>query len=135
MAQLMSSGHMNAPLPIRAKLIAAALMLVVVSAFATLHDIGARSLGEAAFRVGCVVFSVLVAYIGAFGSAQLHLLWGWGLVVSAPALAALCIFVFRGSDFIFGLLAMAAAVAGGYLLLMDASVKRYRADLRRRHVA
>ncbi|MEQ2007337.1 MAG: hypothetical protein ABMA26_11115 [Limisphaerales bacterium] len=126
---------MNATLSIRAKLTAATLALVLVCAFTNLHDIGTRSSGEAEFRIVCTSFSVLLAFSGVYGSAQLQLLWGWCLAMAAPALAALCVFEFRGTDLIFGVLAMAAAVVGGFLLLMDPAVRDYREGLRRRHKA
>src|SRR5690349_12749011 len=122
---------MNAPFPIRAKLITAALSLVLLCGFSTFYHIESRSGGEIAFRVCCMAFGTFLAFGGVFGNAGLQLFWGWGLAVAAPCLAALCIFMLRGSDLIFGLLMMAAAVVGGYLLLMDSSVRVYRESLRR----
>ncbi len=126
---------MNVPNPARAKLIVATLMLVVVGAFATLHDIGARSSAEAAVRVGAVVFSAPFIYIGVFSSALLNLIWGWGLALFAPALAIMCASVFRGTVLTYGLIAVLAAVVGGYLLLMDVDVRNYRQGLKRKRAA
>jgi hypothetical protein len=126
---------MNAPLPIRSKLIAAAVSLVLLCGFSILHDIESRSTGEVVFRVCCVVFSTFLAFGGVFGNAQLQVLWGWELAVTAPALAALCVFEFRGTALILGFLGTVVAAIGGYLLLMDSSVRDYRESLRRRHVA
>ena len=127
---------MNASLPIRTKLITAALSLVVVYAFSTLHDIvAARSSGEVAFRLACLLFAAVLAFPGVFRSAQLQLLWGWCLVVAVPFLISLCIFVYRGSDLMGGLFVTLAASVGGYLLLADASVRDYRESIRRRHAA
>ena len=126
---------MNAPIPIRAKLITAALSLSVVCAFSTLHHIGERGFAETAFRIACVVFAVGLAFLGVFGSAQLQLLWGWCLAAAAPLLLGLCIVVLRGSDLVLGSVATLAALVGGYLLLADTSVRAYRDSIRRRHVA
>lgn len=126
---------MNAPLPIRAKLIAAALSLSVVFAFTSLHDLGTRSSGDALFRVGCVVFAVGLAFFGVFASAQLQLLWGWSLALSVPFIVVLCILDFRGPLLIWASVAAFAASIGGYLLLADAGVRGYRESIRRRHVA
>lgn len=90
------------------------------------------SSGEAAFRIACVVFAVFLAFIGVFRSAHLQLLWGWGLALGIPALVVLCIFVLRGLTLVLGLLAMATAAIGAYLLLIDSSVRGHREGLRRR---
>lgn len=126
---------MNVPLPIRAKLITAAVSLVLLCGFSILHDIETRSAGGVVFRVCCVAFAALLAFAGVFGNAQLQVLWGWGLAVAASALAALCVFEFRGTALILGFVGTVVSVAGGYLLLMDSGVKDYRESLRRRHVA
>jgi len=126
---------MNAPFPIRAKLITATVSLVLLCGFSILHNIETRSTGEVVFRVCFVAFATLLAFGGVFGNAQLQVLWGWGLAVAAPALAALCVFQFRGTALILGFVGTVVALAGGYLLLMDSGVKDYRESLRRRHVA
>ena len=128
-------SHMNAPLPIQAKLITAAVSLVLLFGFSMLHDMETRSTGEVAFRVCCVAFATLLAFGGVFVNAQLQVLWGWGLAVAAPALAALCVFQFRGTALVLGSVGTVVAMAGGYLLLMDSGVKDYRERMRRRHVA
>ena len=69
------------------------------------------------------------------GSALLQLLWGWGLVIAVPALVALCAFSFRGLELIGGLVSLVAASVGGYLLVVDASVKAYRDKIRSEHAA
>lgn len=126
---------MNTRLPIRAKLTTAALALVLVLGFSVLYDITTRSSGEIAFRVGCVVLGVIQAFGGVFGNARLQLFWGWGLAIIVPFLAALCVFVFRGSSLFWGSLTMLVAAFGAYLLLLDTSVKDYREGLRKKHVA
>lgn len=126
---------MNPPLPIRAKLIAAAVSIALLCGFSILHGIEMRSTGEVVFRVCCVAFFTLLAFGGVFGNAQLQVLWGWGLALAAPTLAAFCIFEFRGTALILGFVGTAVAVAGGYLLLMDSGVKDYRGRLGRSHVA
>ena len=127
-----SLGNMNAPLPVRAKLIAAASSLVLLCAFSILHDIQTHSTGEVFFRICCVALATLLAFGGVFGNAQLQVLWGWGLAVAAPALAALCVFKLRGPDMLLGFIGTVVAVAGGYLLLIDSNVKLYRESLKRR---
>lgn len=124
---------MNAPLPIRAKLITAAASLGLLFGFSLLHDIETRSTGEVVFRVSGVAFATLLAFGGVFRNAQLQVLWGWGLAVAAPALAALCVFEFRGPALIWGFIGTIVALVGGYLLLLDSGVRGYRDSLRRRH--
>lgn len=52
-----------------------------------------------------------------------------------PALVALCAFSFRGLELIGGLVSLGAASVGGYLLVVDASVKAYRDKIRGEHAA
>ena len=122
---------MNAPLPIRSKLVAASVSLVLLFGFSMLHDMETRSTGEVAFRVCGVAFATLLAFGGVFGNAQLQVLWGWGLAVAAPALAALCVFQFRGTALVLGSVGTVVAVAGGYLLLMDSGIRDYRQSLKK----
>lgn len=126
---------MNAPLPIRTKLIVAGLMLWLFCAFCTLQGLGARSSGAVMLRLIALLVSGCVIFFGVFVSAQLQLLWGWVSAVAAMLLAALCTFEFHGPDLIFGLLAMGAVVASAYLLLMDSGVRDYRQSLKRKPAA
>jgi len=126
---------MNDRLTAPARLTIAAVCLSLVSAFSLLLRITGYSSAEAAFRLGCLVFAIVIVFMGIHRSAQLQLLWGWGLVIVLPALLALCIFSFRGLELIGGLVSLVAASVGGYLLVMDASVKIYRNKIRSEHVA
>jgi hypothetical protein len=126
---------MNTPLPVRPKLIAAAISLVLLFGFATLYNIETHSTGEVIFRVSCVAFATLLAFGGVFGNPQLQVLWGWGLAVAAPLLTALCILEFRGTALVWGSLGAVVAIIGGYLLLIDSNVRDYRESLRRKHAA
>ena len=126
---------MNDRLTAPARLTIAAVCLSLVSAFSVLSRITGYSSGEAAFRLACLVFAVVLVFMGVHRSAMLQLLWGWGLVVVVPALLALCIVSFRGLELIGGLISLVAASVGGYLLVVDASVKTYRNKIRSEHVA
>lgn len=120
---------MNVPLPIRAKLIAAALMLVIICALDDMLHIRGRSSGDALLRIACAVVGVWVALLGIFRSAQFQVVCGWILAFAGSLLGVVCAFSFRGSNLLLGFLAMVASFIGSYLLLLDAGVKDYRAGL------
>ena len=126
---------MNMPLPIRAKLVTAVLMLVVVCAFDDVYHLAGRSSGDAMLRIAGAVVGVWVALIGIFGSAQFQVICGWGLALAGPILGVLCAFSFRGSYLLLGSVAMVASFIGSYLLLLDAGVRSYRVGLARKPAA
>jgi hypothetical protein len=124
---------MNAPLPVRAKLIAAAASLLAVFSIGLLHRIGGFGAGEIIFRIGYLVFAVFLAFGGVFGNAKLQLFWGIGLACVAPFLMiALLLGLVRGSDVLSCSAAAISAFVGAYLLLLDSAIKEYRRSIHSR---
>jgi hypothetical protein len=132
MGRFMISDHMKKPTSLQLKLMAATLALLLVFGFAMFYKWATLSSGEMAFRVGCTLFAALLAWGGIFGNAQLQLLWGWGLAVTAALLLGLCLGTLRGPLLLGGGLATLTAVLGAYLLLRDPEVRAYRERLRQR---
>jgi hypothetical protein len=127
---------MNAPFPIHAKLIAAALSLSVSSIWCFFHEIARSSSGWIIFMIGCYIFGVFLAFWGVFRSPQLQLLWGWLSAPFAPlAIIFLLVGFIPGPEVLSVSVSAAAAVIGGYLLLLDADVKDYRRRIKTRQCA
>jgi hypothetical protein len=128
---------MNAPLPIRLKLITAAVALVLVGGFSLFNDgITTRnSSGEIAFRAGCFILMTFLTFSGVFGNAHLQLLWGWVLAIATPLVLCVSIFILRGLSMVLGLFMVVIAVVGSYLLLADAGVRDYRVRMKRKNAA
>ena len=127
---------MNAPLPIRAKLIAAAVSLLIQFSLGMFYGIAGRSSGEIIFRVGCSIFTVFITFWGVSGNAQFQLLGGWTSAFSAAFLIiALPIGLVPGSELLWGSAVALAAFIGAYLLLLDADVRDYRRRLKAKHAS
>ena len=127
---------MNAPLPIRAKLIAAAGSLLVPFGFALFHQMAGHGNGDILFRMGCFIFGVSLAFWGVFRNAQHQLLWGWGLAFTGPMLITFLLLGFvPGSEVLWVSASAVGAFIGGYFLLLDADVKDYRRRLKAEHCA
>jgi hypothetical protein len=127
---------MKTPLPLRAKLIAAAGSLLVPLSFDLFHNIARRGEGEIVFRVGCFILGVFLGFGGVFGNAQLQVFWGWGLAITAPLLTMFLLLGFvPGSDVLWTSASVLAAFVGGYILLLDADVRDYRCRIKRKHRA
>ena len=112
--------------PVIFKLIAAAVLLVVVAGFLVFYSSRIALSGLA------IALMVCIAFVGIFHSAPLQLLWGWTLAINAGGL--LILGLINGS-LIRGILGFLAA-AGAVLLLRDRDVKQFRQQLKeRRHSA
>jgi hypothetical protein len=124
---------MNAPLSIRAKLIIATLSVLVVFGFGLFVRDGAYSTGEIFFRIACFIFGVVLAIGGIFRNAQFQIFWGYGLAFAAVVLiAAFCIGDIHGSSVLWAAVCIATAPIGAYLLILDADVKIYRENIKRK---
>src|SRR4028119_456991 len=114
---------MNLQPSLRAKLIAAALSLLVIVALNIAKKIGSLGAAAGALEILMALLTVAFAFLGVFRSPVLQLLWGWMACLIAPIAASACVSNFRSPDLIehmFGALALSIV---GYLLLADREVR------------
>lgn len=116
---------------VRAKLVMAALSVAIAHGLLSFMLFSERDyrnpfLHAAKFGIGLLVI-VPIFYSGMF---QLYM--GWSTAVASVLLLGFCILDFRGTDLLFGMIAVCAGAGASYLLLLDCEVRMKRREILRR---